>query len=208
MKTLSQKSRLLLLGVPLAVCAFVVPTTASAATWQTGGSVTHRLSSPNFTFNTLVPTTDPDTTLGGSCGITEFDADVASASTIEITGVSFDGCRGTGIGSDCTLTATATQLPWTMTAPTTTTIQIHGIRFDLTFETGPGFGCTLVADGLKMTLTGTLTGGSWDPSSVGADRRVTFRNADGLTAHSGLGLQPATVNADLRDTTGTWNLID
>ena len=201
MKMLSQKG-LLLFGAVLAVCAFVVPSMASAASWSPINT-THQLFSPNLSFNGL--TALPDTTIGSSCAASEFDVDVASASTLEITSGSFQACRGSGSAADCTATAVGTRFPWTATGPSTTDVQIHGIHVDVLFEVGPGLPCT-GANGAKITLTGTLTGGSWDPSSITANRRVTYRNASGLTGHAG-GAVAVTVNGDIRDTTGTLDLL-
>ena len=201
MKKFSRKS-VLLFGVVFAVCAFVVPSMASAASWSVVGT-THQLTSNNFAFTSAVPID-----AGWSCATTQFDADVASASTIEITGARFDNCAGTGSATGCTVTKTGTRFPWTMTAPSTTDIQIHGIHVDVRFETRPpGLVTPCALHGIDITLTGTLTGGSWDPSSTGANRRLTLRNAPGLTATSILGSNPAVMTGDIRDPAGTLNLF-
>lgn len=205
MKTLPRKSALLF-GAMLAVCAFAVPSMASAASWSPVGT-THRLFMSDLVFKTFQG--PPDITIALSCTATEFDADVVSASTIEITNGSFQNCRGLpgGVTENCTVTVTGTRFPWTMTAPTTTNIQIHGIDADLTFEHPPGAN-SCNTGGLRTTWTGTLTGGSWDPSAVGADRRITFATNTG-TAFDNSGLfGPLTVSGSLRDTTGTLNLLD
>ena len=189
----------LLFGVVLAVCAFVVPSMASAASWS--GAGTHQLFSPNLSF-TAAPT---GVAAGSSCAASEFDSDVVSAAVIEITGGSFQNCRGLVNAADCTVTASGTKFPWTATARTTTDIQIHGIHVDLVFETGPGQPCTGFA-GAKITLTGTLTGGVWDVPT----KEITLNNAPGTNVHvvGAAASGPATVNGTIRDTTGTLNVLD
>ena len=207
MKRLPQKSALLF-GAVLMVCAFVVPSMALAATWQTNGSVTHQLFSSNFSVTSTLPAH-----FGWSCAATEFDVDVANVTTLELTSASFQNCSGTLMATGCTVTATGTSFPWTVTAPTTTSIEIHGVRIDVRYETKPpagGTGCAL--NGVTTILTGTLTGGVWDPSGTGADRRLTFNGAAGLTdhlLHPGMPFSgPARVTGTFRDTTETLNLID
>ena len=196
MKLLSKKSGVLF-GAVLAVCAFAVPM-ASAASWSGGGSVTHQLASTNLTFTETVGGVQ----VGSSCALSTFDADVVSAAVVEITGGRFDNCTGTNGGAGCSVTATPTRFPWTATAPNTTNIQIHGVHVDVTFS---GF---CLVSGQAVTLTGTLTGGSFDPSAIGADRRITFDHDDGLVGHSSLGSATAFVTGSFRDLTGTANLFD
>jgi hypothetical protein len=209
MKNLSHKSALIFAGV-LAVCAFAVPSTASAASWASLG--THQLFSPNLSSSFTIPALG---TFGWSCADTEFDAEVVNAQVIEITGAAFRSCTGgrppfgTPGNDDCTLTATGLNFPWTATARLTTDIQIHRVDVTLIYDTTPG-GTTCSLAGAQARLTGTLTGGSFDPSPIGANRRLTLRNPTGLTAHLlGTGVNsPATVTGDIRDTTGTLNVVD
>jgi hypothetical protein len=203
MKKFARKGILLFAAV-LVVCAFAT-SMASAASWAVIGT-THQLFSNNLSF-----TIESPLNIGSSCANSEFDADVASASTLEITGGRFLNCRGTNLAAGCTVTATGTRFPWTATAPTTTNIQIHGIHVDVRFEQPPENpnGCSFLVVGQDVTLTGTLTGGSFDPSSIGANRRVTFNNASGTVAHSSaLGSNGALVNGTITDTTATLNLFD
>jgi hypothetical protein len=200
MKKFSKRS-VLLFGAVLAVCAFAVPSLASAASWDGGGTVTHQLASANLGFTIEAPQV-----IGSSCANSEFDSDVVSAATLRITGARFLNCRGTGLGVNCTVTPTGRNFPWTATAPTTTTIGIDGVHVSVAFENHPD-GTACGVNGLTTTLTGNLTGGSWDPSATGANRRVTFRNAPGTTSHSSLGSNAAFVTGDIRDTAGTLNLF-
>lgn len=204
MKTLCQKSALLF-GAMLAVCACAMPSMASAASWSTIGT-THKLFMPDLVISTNV---GPSTTAAVGCTATEFDADVVSASTIEITNASFQDCRGLApsIAATCTVTTTATQFPWTMTAPTTTDIQIHNIHVHMAFENPPMFASCHMG-GVVLDWTGTLTGGTWDPSATGANRRITFNTQPGTFLHSPIGgFGAAKVSGSLRDTTGTLDLL-
>jgi hypothetical protein len=102
------------------------------------------------------------------------------------------------------VTWVGTRFPWTGTAPNTTNIQVHSVHADMTF-TGPA--CPV--RGLSWTLTGTPSTGVFDPSSVGANRRLTFNNAHGLTAHANNGTsQEAFVSGAFRDPAGTFNIFD
>jgi hypothetical protein len=107
------------------------------------------------------------------------------------------------------VTATPTGFPWTATAVTTSNIQIHGFDVDLQFENTPGnpTGCAV---NFSSRLTGTLTGGTWDPSATGANRRITFEHDDGLTSHSAQlgGPTPMFVTGTFRDTQATLNVFD
>ncbi|HEX5922890.1 MAG TPA: hypothetical protein VFY45_03600 [Baekduia sp.] len=201
MKSLSQRS-VLLFGVVLAVCAFVVPSFASAASWSVVGT-THQLFSPNLSFTAGLPPVN----YGWSCAASEFHVEVFSASRIEITGAQFQGC--TGFGSNltlgCTVTLRATGLPWTATAVATDNVQIHSIHVDVTFESKPDLStCNVPADN-QFTLTGTLTGGSWNPTS----REITLETESGLFFHPNAGGSslPLTLYGTLRDTTGTLQVL-
>ncbi|HEX5923657.1 MAG TPA: hypothetical protein VFY45_07480 [Baekduia sp.] len=206
MMMLSRRSGLLF-GVVLAVCAFVVPM-ASAASWSAVGT-THQLTSTNLAFSQAI---GGGLTTGISCAATQFDSDVTTAAVLTITAGRFVNCRGTGIAAGCTLTGTGTRFPWTATAPTTTSIQIHNIHIDWRYETAPGGGtgsCNALVHNTNSTWTGTLTGGVWDPSSIGANRRITFVNASGLVSHSVIANgAPTLVNGTFFDPTGTLNLLD
>jgi hypothetical protein len=201
MKKLSRKGALLFGGV-LVVCAFAVPM-ASAASWAVIGTH-HVLASHNLQFTAAGPPA-----VGSICADSEFTTTIASAAVAEITAATFRNCTGlTGTAAaGCTTTAVATSLPWTATARLTTDIQIHGIRVDVTFENAPAPPACALA-GVSTLLTGTLTSGSFDPSSVGANRRITFNHAPGLASHSAAGSQPAFVTGTFRDTIGTLNVFD
>jgi hypothetical protein len=193
MKTLSQKSALLF-GAMWAVCAFAVPSMASAASWAPVGT-SPVLFSNDVEFTILFPFFVARPT----CTDVKFSADVVSASIVKITGATFKGCTGTGqVDIGCTATVTGTKFPWTMTAPSTTTIQISGIHVDLWFEPGPTGTCGGFVNHQNFTRSGNLLNGVWDPSAIGADRRVTFAGSDGDLLIDAVAL---------RDTTETLNLL-
>jgi hypothetical protein len=199
METLLQKS-LVVVGAILAVCAFAAPSIAAAASWGPFGS-THELFSSDLSFKFMAGIGQ----LGFSCANSELHAHVFSASAMEITGGRFNNCSGTFGATGCTVTVTGTQFPWTATAPTTSDVQIHRLHLDVRFETRPPAGSTSCSQiGRDTTVTGTLSGATWDPSAVGADRRITLASAHGLTAS---GLPLPVLGGSLRDTTGTLDLL-
>ena len=116
---------------------------------------------------------------------------------------------GTFVTTNCTSTVSPTGLPWQATAVTTTNIQIHNVDLDVLFENTPGAGSACPLLGASVRLTGTLTGGVWDPSATGANRRITFNEADGLTGHSEQlgGAAPWFTTGAFRDTTATLNVF-
>ena len=203
MSKLSKKSLLLFSGV-LAVCALAAPM-ASAASWAPIGT-THVLSSADLSFTA----TGALGQLGSSCADSEFHVDVTSAAVLTITGAAFRNCMGTFAAANCTLTMNPTGLPWRATAITTTNVQIHGVDVDVLFENTPGNPTACAVNGASVRLTGTLTSGTFDPSATGANRRVTFNHADGLTSHSAQlgGPTQAFVTGAFRDTAGTLNVFD
>jgi hypothetical protein len=200
MKKLSGKS-VVLFGVVLVVCAFAVPSMASAASFT--GLGTHQLFSPNLSFNA------PTAALGWSCADSRFDIDINNGNDGIITGGRFQNCRGlpgTAAGN-CTMTLTGTKFPWTATAAAgTDNLQVHGVHVDMAFEALPGTAASeCLANGVQATLTGTLTGGSWNPTS----REITFQDDDGLINHfnTGAASAPVFVTATFRDLNGTLGVI-
>jgi hypothetical protein len=201
MKRLSQKS-LLLFGAMSVVCAFV-SSTASAASWSPIGT-THQLFSNRFEVTFV---SGPLGHSGASCKAAEFDADVVSANTLEITNGDFAPCVGTHNAVFCTATLATTGFPWTVTATTTNNVQIHGINIDVTFENTPGSGTACPGNGAKVQVTGTLTGGIWTIPG----NEVTYSASTGLTAHyvapPGTS-SPVIVFSTLRDTANTLRMFD
>ncbi|HEX5924551.1 MAG TPA: hypothetical protein VFY45_12010 [Baekduia sp.] len=200
MKKLSQKS-VLLFGVVLAVCAFVGPSMASAASWS--GLGTHQLFSPNLSFITGAPNF-----IGWSCAQSTFDTVVTNGADAAVIGSRFSNCRGLpGAAGSCTLTPTGSRFPWTATATATATdnIQIHNMHVNLAFEALPGTAASeCLTFGLQITLTGTLTGGSWNPTS----KEIAFTNAHGLAGHANSGgVLGLALTGTIRDIANTLNVI-
>jgi hypothetical protein len=180
MKKFSKKGVLLFAGA-MAICAFVLPSVASAASWGPIGGPDHVLDSPNVGFTSALlgqPTIS-------QCTSSSFTTVVVSAADAQIRAGTFGGlCTASSAAiGDCTVTTTTTGFPWTLTAVTTSNIQLHGVDIDLTFEDMPARpgSCTNV-NGAKLTITGTLTGGTYTGPG-----RLDFHDAEGLVSHSALG---------------------
>jgi hypothetical protein len=203
MKKFSEKGVLLFAGA-MAVCAFVMPSMASASSWGTIGAH-HVLHSSDIGFT---GTSQVFGRVTSSCTRSSFTANVASATNLNISAAQFGG-HCVGIFPDvmgaptCTATAAATGLPWQGTAVTTSNIQIHGIAIDVTFENTPGnTSCSASAvNDARVLITTTLVGGQWNGNAIG-QRSVTFANDEGLQAHAiGTGTSsPVTVRGTIAAT--------
>jgi hypothetical protein len=201
MKILSRRG-LLLFGVLLMVCAFV-PSLASAASWSPIGT-THQLFSSNLGVTFTGAATGQ---AGWVCNASEFDGDVVSANTIEITSGVFTRCHGLFNATNCTVTPRGTNFPWSATATSTTNVQIHGVNVDALFENTPGAPAACPLLGAKVQLTGTVTGGSWIPAS----NELIYTHDDGLTLHSIVPAGapvPVALTVTIRDTSGTLRMFD
>ena len=174
MKKFSTKSVLLFAGA-MAVCAFAMPSMASASSWGVVGTH-HTLTSTNLGFRSDVTGTT------SMCTSASFTARVTSAANLEITTATITGCTlaAPALASTCTTTWTGTSFPWTATAVTTSNIQIHGVNIDVFHEPHPGGGsCALSTQTLK--ITGTLFGGRWLGN---ATHQLEVDNATGLVTHA------------------------
>ena len=181
LKIVSKKS-MLLLGAVLALCAFVLPSVASAASWFPVGTTDGRIDSANVGFSI------PALGSGSSCTSSTFSATAHSAAVATITAASFNNCHGDlGSGVGCTTTTSITTTPWAATAIDTTRIEIHNFAVDVYFETTPGTLNECSNTGLNIRLTGTLT-----LSYTPIPRVFDFNGAAGLAAHiPGVGSFPA-----------------
>jgi hypothetical protein len=199
LKMVSKKS-MLLLGAAMALCAFVLPSVASAASWSPVGTTDGRLDSNNLGFSL------PATGSGSSCGAVSFSVTVHSAAVATVTGASFNQCVGDlGGANGCTATATGTGFPWRATAVATNNIQIHGVDIDVLFEGAAGV-CN--QNGLQVRLTGTVSGGVFTPGAAGSTRRIDLAGATGLVAHiPGVGTLPAAARGSVT-ATGLLNVFD
>jgi hypothetical protein len=173
LKMISKKS-LLLFGVVLALCAFVLPSVASAASWTPVGTTDGRIDSGNIGFSVTA------LNAGSICPTASFSVTVDSAAVATITGASFGpNCMGDVGGSvGCTTTATGTNFPWRATAIDTTRIEIHGLDIDVHFETTPNTLNECANNGLNIRLTGTVT-----VSYTPAAHTLDFNGAPGLFSH-------------------------
>ncbi|MES1192995.1 MAG: hypothetical protein ABUM26_01625 [Solirubrobacterales bacterium] len=200
MNKLLRKS-VLLLGVSFlwAMCAFMVPSLASAASWVGSG----HLHSSNFGF------TAPAVNTGESCRDITIHTFRHNPIVLTITGITFGPCHGAGSGNGCTVTAAATNLPWTVTAVSTTNIQIHGVHLDFRFETTPpGLVNPCSLHGLDITIRGTLGLGIGTQTVYDASQKtITFTNTTGLTTTAS-GSSFATVANGPLVATGSLNILD
>jgi hypothetical protein len=202
MKKFSKKG-VLLFAAAMALCAFVMPSMSSAASWSPVGLET-TLHSPDIGFTTTSPTLG---SIVSSCTRSSFTATVLNAQSLNITAATFGGhCvwvfANVGGGTSCTATTVATSLPYRATATTTSNIQIHNLRVDVLFENTPGtVGCSTAGlTGASLLLTGTLGGGRWTGNAVG-QRSIVYSNAEGLVSHGSTGNNiPLTVRGTFAST--------
>jgi hypothetical protein len=189
MKKLSKRGAVMF-GAAFAICAFVLPSMASAASWGVVGTE-HTLTATGLGFTADV---SPTLQVGAQCADSRFTVDVRSAAVITITSATFNNCTGTGAGAGCFVTAHGTNFHWTATGITTSNVQIHGIDIDNSFS---GASCPALVNGSSARLTGTLTGGRWTGNAAG-QHSITLAASHGLVAHSALfGTVPATINDQL-----------
>ncbi len=188
----------------MVVTAFALPSVASAGSWGTIGTA-HTLDSSTFSFTAhFFPAAPFFSAVTFSCTQTQLATDVTSAGVLTVTGATFTGCTASGTGSDCTATMSATGVPWQATGITTTNVQIHGFNINMEVDTLPGASpppCAI--QGMRATVTGTLTGGTWNAST----HQFAYVNADGVTTHvPALGPWRTTVSGTFRDTSQTLTL--
>ncbi len=198
LKMVSKKS-MLLLGVVMALCAFVLPSVASAASWTGSGNI----DSGDLGFSSAAIGS------GWACTATSFSVTVHNGAVATITGGAFRNCHGKlGSGVGCTLTWTGTGFPWRATPVTTSNIQIHGVDIDVSFEQTPGTLAECGTQGAQLRLQGTVTA-SFTPNATPASRRFDFTGATGLTGT----IAPATPFGAVAlqgqaAPTGTLNVLD
>jgi hypothetical protein len=199
MKKFSKKG-VLLFAAAMALCAFVMPAMASAASWGVIGSE-HTLDSPNVGFTST-------TALGAvisSCTVSSFTANVSSAANLEVTAATFGGhCTATvGASGFCTTTATANNLPWTGTAVTTSDIRLDRVHIRVVFDQSAAGTCPAALVGQGITITGTLGGGAWTGNGAN-QHEIILDNDEGLSSHSALGNgTQVTARGTFRDTAQT-----
>jgi hypothetical protein len=182
MKKFSKKG-VLLFAAAMALCAFAMPSMASAASFSPVGLET-TLHSGDVGFTTSGPAFGR---VQSNCTRSSLTVRVTSTALLDVTAATFGGhCTMqfldvTG-GPVCTMTEAATTPPWTGTAAAANNIQIHNIRIDLLLENTPGnANCTAAGlTGASLLYTGTLTGGRY----TNATRTLVYSNAEGIVSHS------------------------
>jgi hypothetical protein len=149
MKRLKFRPAVLLASL-MALAAFAVPATASATVWGPVGT-SGSLDSYNQTVNTENG--------GWICGKTHLGVKVRNpaSSTLDVNSATFTTCGGLGGWASCTITQTATSLPWTIQGPSTGTISITTGNVNVAFS---GSGCSL--KGVVASYSGTFGAGRWD----------------------------------------------
>jgi hypothetical protein len=173
MKKFSKKS-VLLFAAAMALCAFAMPSMASAASWGPIGTE-HTLDSTDIGF---ANDTNGATSM---CERAQFTVTVTTAANIEIDTANFSNCllNAEQLGATCTATSTATGLPWTATARTTSDIQIHGVNIDVVTT---GATCGMFLTNQTVKITGTLAGARWLGNSPNP-RRIELAGSTGLVSH-------------------------
>jgi hypothetical protein len=170
MKKFSKKG-VLLFAAAMALCAFAMPSMASASSW---GPVNthHTLTSTNIGFLSDVTGTT------SMCTSASFTARVVSTANVEIDSATFDGCAlsAPAAAAQCSVNSTGTSFPWTATARTTSDIQIHGVSIDA-FLSGASCGA-LTSQTLR--ITGTLAGTRWRGNAA---HSIELDGGTGLVSH-------------------------
>jgi len=195
MKKFSKKG-VLLFAAAMALCAFALPTTAGALSWDPLGT-NQTVTSPDVGFTTNLPGLLATVS---SCNSSTFGVTVAAAASanLEVTTATFGGhCVTTfGAGPVCTSDAVGSNFPWTITALSTSNVRLDRVHINVTFTTSAtcpaGF-----PGGNSVTITGSTTsGGSWNP----ATDELILSNAEGLSSHSALtGTTPITARGTFTD---------
>ena len=191
MKKFSRKSVLLFAAV-VALCAFAMPSMASAGNWA-GAPATHTIDSSNLSmFISAV-------NAGWICTSTSFDVDVKSPASnlLTITGANFGSCSGTNGFSGCTIDITASGLDWNANGSTPSNVSISTVRWAMRFTPTCSFAGTIV------DVEGTLNAGVIN----NATHSLSLTNAPGLTGFiAGSLIGSVVVNGTLTDTSGTLTL--
>jgi hypothetical protein len=177
-KKVSNRGAMLFVGV-MAVCALAMPAMAGAASW-TGTLGTHVFDGSNpanrLAFSVAAISS------GWTCAGAQFDIDVRSSSDGVVTAAGFQNCMGVGNAVNCTATFAATNLPWTVTNPTTTNVSVDGVDLDGFFENTPGNATACGFPG-SVRATGNLSAAVWGNPA----HEITFTAATGAIVHTSLG---------------------
>jgi hypothetical protein len=177
------KKGILLFAAAMALCAFAMPSMASAASWSPIGLET-TLHSSSFGFTSTNPVLGR---IQSNCTRSSLTARVASAALLTITAATFGGhCTAqfldVGGAPTCTETVTTTNLPWPATLVGPNEVELHGWHYHILFDNTPGnANCTAAGlTGGSLRITGSLRGGRY----TNATRTLVYSNAEGLVSHS------------------------
>jgi len=201
MKKFSKKG-VLLFAAAMALCAFVMPSMASASSWGVVGTH-HTLTSPDIGF------INDAGGVSSMCTSASFTSNVVSTAVVEITGGTFSGCAAAGAIGTCTATSSGTNFPWTATARTTSDIQIHGVNINVVLE---GAACGVGA-ATPLRITGTLSGARWNGNGANQHEALLIPGvggATGLVGHSAFGGNnaPLTLTGTIRDAQQTLTVTN
>ncbi len=184
-----KKSAVLIAAIG-AMAALAVPSMASAAVWGPVGT-TGALDSANASTSVAA--------LGGGWNCTSQHLAISvrtpASSTLDVTAATFSGCSGTGTAlSGCTVSLTATGLPWTMTAPSTSNATLNVANVNGAVSGACSW------NGAVFHYSGSLVGGVWNAST----HSVLYTSATGLTF---AGIGPMRVSGTFRNPTQTLTLV-
>ncbi len=186
MRSIKQAAQLIV--VVMAIGAWALPSTASAASWGVVGTA-HTLGTAG------IHEAFEGTAGSWGCAEVKLHVDV-SAAALRVTGVTFITCVASGGGgAGCNVAPKATGLPWSITGSNPNNLIIDKVHIDVPYS---GV-CPL--NGVTGTVTGTLTGGVWDAAPHG----ITFNDATGLTQDIA-GFGPLTTSMNLTDAQASLTL--
>lgn len=168
------KKGLLLFAATMALSAFAISSTASAAIWTPANS-NHTLSATNLFYTWWDG--GPN---GFSCGTTTLGVHARSplSSTLDVTSAAFSSCVAAyPYSTTCNITVTPSGLPWTATGTTTSDVRLNVADLAIAYSSKPSWSCPY--GGATFHASGTLTGGAWNSGA----RSVTYSADTGLSVN-------------------------
>jgi hypothetical protein len=188
-----------LLASLAALVAFAAPATASAVVWGPAGT-TSALDSPGAV--SKVYFTMSATNITWSCSGHHLGLSVRkpASSTLDVTSATYSGCAGEGVIVNCTVTQTATSLPWTMQAASLTDVQFNVGKVNVKFTNTPGNPTACPWNGVELSFSGTVTGGKWNSTA----HSVSYEAAPGLWSPEAS--EKIKMSATLKNNAGTLTL--
>jgi hypothetical protein len=187
MNKLSKKG-FTLFASTIAMAAFALPSASSAATFDGAPGSRATLTSTNLGFDSSLGS-------GSTCSSSTFEITVNSSTDAAVVGTTFDNCVGSGGAAGCTVDATGTGFPWTVTiASSPTRVTIDNVHVNV------GYTGTCALAGAVLTLGGNLGPAPWNSTTRVLEFGVAGAGTAGLNVFSG-GSQVGT--ATVRGTTTT-----